>query len=146
MSVSLSQELLHELSGIHLPEGSESTDRNPGRRAAQRVAVTRQAKVHPLQGRSVGEAITIDVRDLSASGVGFRAKHAFAAGDQLVLSLLTQSGEYLTLLCSVVRCEPLSGTSRFVTGATFEQILSGLSKTEATVRRLREAILGEVVS
>src|SRR4051794_33920158 len=92
MSVSLSPALLHDLIGVHLGKGVEP---HANRRVAARIAFQQRAKVFPLIGRTIGEAVAIDVRDLSSNGVGFRARRRFAADDRLVLSLAANSGNHV---------------------------------------------------
>ena len=87
------------------------------RRREPRMSVQGVGKV-AAPGASVDSATMVQVQDVSLGGASLLASKDMTIGDQLVLVLKDNSGQAVSLLCSVAHCRQVT-TDVYVVGAQF---------------------------
>ncbi|MGA2442467.1 MAG: PilZ domain-containing protein [Tepidisphaeraceae bacterium] len=127
-------ELLH---GLPAPTGPMD------KRRARRVAIRLPVDIK-LAADSDSPWMTVQMRDLSARGIGLQTDRAIAADNSFLLRLPTKNGKKcaVPLICRVVYCRP--DKDFFIIGAEF----SGYATPEESVgesteklERIRRSIL-----
>jgi hypothetical protein len=77
------------------------------RRRAPRVPHRAAFDICPLGGRGMGEAVTVILQDLSATGIGIIHSDGLCVGDQYQIPLTRELAGPMSLIATVVRCEQL---------------------------------------
>ena len=125
MNVSL--DLFHEIVTTLQPQGGALTGEN---RREPRVRLGGAIKLIPAPD-ALTEPVEVQLRDLSASGIGFLYPEKMQLDGQVVALLPTRSGVPVAILCTIAYYEPL-GENLFGIGAKFTAIVD----LPETARRL----------
>jgi hypothetical protein len=91
-------------------------------RSRPRVSLDADATLIPVSSFETSGPITVSMRDLSASGVGFLSDRAFGLDEQFALVLPQEADSPAILLCAVAYWQPLAHHA-FAIGARFVRVL-----------------------
>lgn len=115
-TMQLTAEHFSQLLGtLEIPEDSTDSRRQP------RVQLDAQASLIPLAYEATHD-VSVTIRDLSSSGIGFLHDRRVALDEQFALMLPQQDDSPAILLCTVVFWEPLRA-DLFKIGARFVRVL-----------------------
>jgi hypothetical protein len=114
---------LDSLNGEAPPAGSD-------KRRSARVALKQRATIVPYISGAPGQGVGVEVCDFSPRGLRFLHSAAVKRGEQFVLQLPQQSGEPVSILCTVVHCKTTS-QGPFSIGAEFTCALRNGKATKA---------------
>jgi hypothetical protein len=89
-----------------------------GNRLAGRIPLAVEAHLSRLKGKVVGEAVRVDLTDLSVVGVGVALNQQMFAGEQFILQIVREGATVLVVRCVVKRCAR-KGEGRFNIGAEY---------------------------
>lgn len=103
--------------GIEPQEGAESDERR-----RPRAELDSQASLIPLSDNTNPGAVSVTVRDLSPSGIGFLHDRQMVLDEQFALLLPRDGDTPAVVLCTVAFWQPLA-RDLFAIGARFTRIL-----------------------
>ncbi|HET6251312.1 MAG TPA: hypothetical protein VFE47_26750 [Tepidisphaeraceae bacterium] len=107
---------------VTAPPAQPTADETPDQRRTPRTGLRTRAAIIPLGENAHPAAITIEVRDLSASGIGFLHEQKMALDEQFALVLPRTNDTPSVVLCSVAFWQPLA-RDLFAVGARFRRVL-----------------------
>lgn len=94
----------------------------PDQRRQPRAGILAEASIIPLVESSGPSAMTIQVRDLSAAGIGFLNRRKLGLDEQFALVLPRGNDTPAIVLCAVAFWQPLAA-DLYAIGARFTRIL-----------------------
>ena len=95
--------------------------KSANQRRSQRLAKEGTLALFPCARGTLGREVRVNLRDLSACGIGVLHNKAMARGSQFVICLPQPGGSTKSLLYTAVRCEPAG--SHFNIGAELRAVL-----------------------